>query len=197
MARGTVSKLLTKDWDGPRGQVVLHSFLLGGDKAYYRTGSTDPAKLGIVEGKVVSFDVDYKGNVVAQSVRVLGDGVVERGPAVPQRSAPVTASKDSYWENKEARDLAKDERYQSVDIPRMTYCGAQDNAVKIVELAIANGGITLPAKKGAILEAIIGAVEEVALTLAKSRMSAPELLGAASLVENDTPVAEDTDGGYD
>lgn len=207
MAQGTVQKIFEKNWDGPDGTVVLYSFALGGDKAYYRTGKKTPAAYGIVEGKSVSFDTDYKGNVVPKSVKILGDGVIQQAPSVPRggstQSVQVSGSRDTYWADKEARDIAKDERYQAVDIPRMTYCGAQDSAVKVVEMALANGGITLPTKKGAILDTIIGAVNEVALRLATLRMSAPELLGVGTAASGsgradaEATTDEDTDAGYD
>jgi hypothetical protein len=200
MAQGIVQKIVTKDWDGPQGQVTLYSFTLEGNKAWFRTGKMNPAKFGIKEGKSIKFSSDERGNVDYKSVTVLADGEIQRAPAPASRggSTPVAASRDSYWEAKEARDVAKDERYQTVDIPRMTYCGAQELAVKVVELTIANGGITLPAKKSAILDTLISVVDEVALTLAKKRMAAPELLGAALTNDADSKAPDDADAvSYD
>lgn len=176
MAQGVVQKISSKPWEGQNGQVTLYSFQLGGDRAWYRTGTKNPSTYGIIEGKSVKFEVDYKGNVAAGTVQVLADGAVQRAPAVTSNTTPVAASRDSYWEAKETRDKEKDARYQAVDIPRMTYCGAQEVAVKVVELALANGGITLPSKKSAVLDAIMGAIEAVTIGLARSRMAAPELL---------------------
>lgn len=190
MAQGVVQKISTKPWEGKDGQVILYSFQLGGDRAWYRTGTKNPGAFGIAEGKSVKFEVDYKGNVVANTVQVLADGTVQRAPAVASNTSAPSSSRDSYWEAKETRDKEKDERYQTVDIPRMTYCGAQEVAVKVVELALANGGITLPAKKGAVLDAIIGAVDAVTVSLAKSRMAAPELLANDG---PDAPAADTSD----
>ena len=173
--KGVVGRLSEKAWDGPQGQVILHSFQLQGNKAYFRTGKKNPAALGISEGASVSFDSDEKGNVDYKSVKKLADGDVQRSPSVssPGRPAPAAASRDTYWEAKEARDVEKDKRYQTIDIPRMTYCGAQDAAVKVVELALANGGIALPTKKSAILDVIVESVGTVAAQLAVARMNSP------------------------
>lgn len=179
MAQGVVQKISTKPWEGRGGQVLLYSFQLEGQKAWYRTGQKNPASFGIAEGKVIKFMSDDRGNVDFASVQVLEDAAPRRAPSPTVGSAPVAASRDTYWEAKEARDVAKDTRYQTVDIPRMTYSSAQDAAVKIVELAIANGGLTLPAKKSAVLDAIVGAVEAVTLTLSKGRMRSPEAIAAA------------------
>lgn len=199
--KGVVSKLSEKDWSGPQGSVILHSFQLEGNRAYFRTGKQSPTKFGIVPGAAVSFFSDEKGNVDYKSVQKVAESEVQRAPTPRTGGASVVSSggsRDGYWEAKEARDIAKDAHYQSVDIPRMTYCGAQDVAVKVVELAIANGGITIPAKKGAILDVITGAVDAVALTLAKARMDAPKALSSgASTDSNVVPEEEDIDAGYD
>jgi hypothetical protein len=193
--KGVVGKLSEKAWDGPQGQVILHSFQLQGNKAYFRTGKKNPSSLGITEGASVSFDSDEKGNVDYKSVRKLADGEVQRSPSVGSnvRSLPVSGSRDTYWEAKEARDVEKDKRYQIVDIPRMTYCGAQDAAVKVVELALANGGIALPAKKGAILDVIVEAVGTVAVQLAKARMDAPALLGTVDALPQEVAAPTEWD----
>jgi hypothetical protein len=165
--------------------------LLEGNKAWYRTGKTNPAKFGIAVGKSIKFASDEKGNVDYKSITVLADGEVQRAPA-PRNAAPVAASRDSYWEAKEARDIEKDARYQSVDIPRMTYCGAQESAIKVVELALANGGLTLPTKKGAVLDALLDAIDTVAVGLMKKRMDAPNLL-ADTAQAGSTPTEADSD----
>jgi hypothetical protein len=173
----------------------LYSFQVEGNRARFRTGQKNPASFGISEGKVVKFNSDEKGNVDFGSIEVLEDAAPRRAPS-PSSSVPVASSRDSYWEAKEARDVAKDNRYQQVDIPRMTYSSAQDVAVKVVELAIAHGGLTLPTKKNAVLDAIVGAVEAVTLTLAKGRMQAPEAILAA-LSEEGSSAATNADAGGD
>lgn len=176
MPKGVVSYVGGKDFeDRKTGEpVTLYSFKLNGDETWYRTQSTNPEEFGVVKGANISFPLDSKGKPDLSKVTVIKGG----DNAAPQRSPAPRASstsKDDYWSTKEQRDIAKEKHYQEVDIPRMSYCGAQEVAVKVVELALAQGAIELGAKKAAKLDILLEAIDKVTLDLFTRRMNAPTL----------------------
>jgi hypothetical protein len=84
---------------------------------------------------------------------------------------------DGYWAEKEARDIAKDARYQAVSEPRMALSVAVEAAATVVSAAIAKDAISFgsaaKAKKLGLLSAY---VKEVALDLASFIHDAPNQL---------------------
>lgn len=178
MTQGVVAKITAKDWEDPEsGDVTkLYSFKLE-EGEWYRTGAENPSKYGIREGAFVTFSLNPKGKPILKTVKITEGSAPARSPA--PRAASTT--KDDYWKQKEDNDKAKDARYQSVDIPRMTFCGAQDTAVRVVELALAQGAITLGTKKNAQLDILLGAIQQVATTLFRDRMNSPSLMAGGTV----------------
>lgn len=169
MPKGVVAKVSAREWN----DLTLYSIKLEGDEKWYRAGERNPADAGVEAGVSISFDLTAGGNVAGKSLKVVkGDAGVTRAPAP---TASKSSSKDDYWSQKEARDVEKDSRYQKVDIPRMTFCGAQETAVKVVELALAQGAITLGTKKNAQLDILMETIQQVAVQLFRARMEAPDI----------------------
>lgn len=168
MPTGVISKINSREWN----DVVLWSLQLVGDKTWYRSGETNPATRGAVEGANVSFDLTPKGNVSLPSLKVVSAGTAPTRAPTPQASS---GSKDQYWNDKEARDIAKEKRYQNVDVPRMTFCGAQDTAVRVVEMALAQGALKLGTKDSAKLDILLESIQKVALDLFYKRINAPTM----------------------
>lgn len=200
MPTGVVSKVSGREWDDPQqGKVILYSLQLTGDTKFYRTGQNDPASVGAVQGANVSFDLTPKGNVVFKSIKLLsGAPQVTRSPAATGVTTTASSSKNDYWETKEKRDVARDAKYQDVDIPRMTFCGAQEAAVKVVELALVNGALDLgTAKKAAKMDILMAAIDKVANELFRARLATPTMteLAAAEAVSdnNNEETTEDAD----
>jgi hypothetical protein len=174
MAKGVVAKTSGREWNDPeQGTIMLYSLQLVGDNTWYRAGQNDPAKLGASQGANVSFDITGKGNIVQKSLRVVkGSESVERSPTVSSSSS----SKDTYWSDKEARDIKKEANYQNVDIPRMTYAGAQSTAVEVLSLALAQGAVDITAvKKAAKLDTLLSVLDQITLTLFHARLNAPTM----------------------
>jgi hypothetical protein len=174
--KGVVGYVSSNDWDDRRTgeKIKLWSFKVEGDNTWYRTGQKEPA---FKKGQSIQFDVkDAKGNVDFDSIEVLESEVkVAPKPAASGRSASGSAgSRDDYWANKEQRDLAKDERYQTVDIPRMTFCTSQDAAVALVTAAIEKDILPIPkdSAKSARLKGVLNMVDELTDRFFKQRMAA-------------------------
>lgn len=164
-----------RDWtDKDTGdQIVLYSFQLEGDKRYYRTGTTDT---GVQEGDTVRFVCDGRGTVDTDTVEI-GVSVRPQRREAPARkparaasggqrtrtSAPAGGnSRDQYWADKEKRDLEKDERYQTVEVPRIVLMAAQDRAVRLVSAALDNDALTFgTVAKGKKLDMLLSYVDQV------------------------------------
>lgn len=182
---GTVSRVNAKNWqDRTSGEdIVLYSFLMDetGDR-WFRTGTTQ----AVQEGQSIQFIADaQKNNVDIDSIEVVKSEVAKapKVTAPPTRSSGSSSgtarpssgsalSKDQYWSNKEAKDVEKDKRYQEVDIPRMTFCTAQDAAVALVTAAVAQG--ILPkagSKKADQLDSVLDSVDELTERFFAQRMA--------------------------
>ena len=185
MPKGVVAKTSGREWNDPQqGAIMLYSLQLVGDNTWYRGGQTDPAALGAVAGANVSFDITGKGNIVQKSLRILKAGEnVQSSPTVTSSSS----SKDTYWSDKEARDIKKESNYQNIDIPRMTYAGAQSTAVDVLKLALEIGAVDLTAtKKGAKLGALLAALDGITNDLFAARLNAPTMTEFLSQTDKET-----------
>ena len=176
--RGTVAKTYERDWTGPEGNVILHSFQLQGDKRFFRSG-TD--KL-VNEGESISFDVTGNNQVVPSSITKLRQET-QSAPAVggytqgkPRaawggggaKSSENFEARQKYWENKEARDI-------EVVEPRITFSAAQRDAIEVIKLAIENDALAFGnASKGAKLGMILDFVDEVTARFYSQRINAAE-----------------------
>lgn len=133
------------------GKVTLHSFRIEGNDEWFRTGRTPP---GVQEGQTVKFIAD--GNKVeVKSIEILGNTTEapasgETPSAVPSQTTSASsavlasgkaATKDNYWSDREKREIEKDERYQTVDIPRMTMNSALSTAATVVDAALKHEAI--------------------------------------------------------
>jgi len=103
-------------------------------------------------GDTITLQFDMKGEyknlikgtlAVASSAPVAQPVAAAPAPAAPAPAvaapavAKPTMQKDDYWKNKELKDAAKDERYQKVDVVRMTYSSARNDATAIITAALA------------------------------------------------------------
>jgi hypothetical protein len=167
---GVVANISQKPFtDHKTGQpIVLHSFQLQGSNRWFRTGR-EPLPANV--GEFITFLNDAKANVDISSVRT---GAVPPAPALsapqptsaragkqPARQSSGT-SRDDYWKEKENRDLEKDARYQSVDVPRMSFSASQERAVHLVAAALAHDALSFgSATKGKRLDMLLDYVDQV------------------------------------
>lgn len=153
--------------------VVLHSFLLDGDSAFYRTGEDKLCN----EGDFITFDVDHKNN--CKDVR--------KAQGEPPASAPAPAprsnggfkprggggARNEYWEDKAKRDI-------EVVEPRITWASATSDAVKLVTAALEHDLLSFGnANKGAKLGLLLEYVDQVTARFAVERFNAAENLRKA------------------
>jgi len=132
------------------------------------------------EGSEVSFDVDWNGqygNVRKGSLQVIGGqqqqpqggqggGGYQGGGQRPAggggrgqgnrggyQNNKKSGGKDNYWEEKAKRDLVVQRQIQ--------HQASRNAAIAVVGTALANDALSLPAKKGDKLDAILAVVDEV------------------------------------
>ena len=168
--QGQVRTISTKEWyDDKKGQNInLYSFQIQDNNKWFRTGTNRPP---CNEGDNISFDVNEKGNVNVNSITKGAGNPAPQGASNAQNQQGATRSqgasssgqsRDGYWSAKEANDKAKDERYQSQDIPRMSFSAAQDRAVQLVSAALTHDCLAFGnMKKGDKLDYVLGCVDEV------------------------------------
>jgi len=200
---GTIAKKSVKNGTARNGRPYsLFSFQLVGNPTWYRTGFADcPFK----EGQSISFVLNGKGDVDLPSVQAAA-APPPAAPGTPNLKVAAGAfggggqNRDGYWADKEARDIAREERYQTVDVPRMSYCSAQDRAVQLVSAALAADALSFGnAAKGKRLDMLLEYVDLVTDRFFLQGLNSPEHL--VSLEKNaattlSTAVVED-DNDYD
>jgi hypothetical protein len=154
---GTVTTVSAKPFTDKWGKnITLYSFQIGGDQAWYRTGTNEPP---CKEGDIINFVFEQQGNnkkVDPSSINVTGQGNVPTPQAQPARAASSGGnSRDDYWKQKEAYD-------KEVTQPRISYAAAQKNAVQIVKTALECDALGFgSAKKADKMEMLLNYVDEV------------------------------------
>lgn len=212
---GVVSVCSTKDWyDGKAGRnIQLYSFQIQGSNRWFRTGQNE---LPFREGDYVRFTNDAKGNVDVKAVQV-GNPPAGGGNTPPPQtsgqsgstggSSPQSArssggqNRDGYWAQKEQRDIEKDQRYQAVDVPRMSFSASQDRAVNLVAAALAHDCLSFGnMKKGEKLDYVLDSVDKVTDRFFQQSMYAGERWAALRdghpEMYTSEEVAEGEEGGY-
>lgn len=134
-------------------------------KDYYGFGKVKPA---FSEGDYVAFmyETNDRGflDAVPETVKV------KKGE-LPAKKAyqggGSGSSRDKYWEDKEARDIETQKR--------ITYQSAKNNAVSIVELALANGALSLGAKKSEAFDNLLAVINKVTLDTYQEYTEAPSI----------------------
>lgn len=132
---GQVWKVMDKEFRGK----MLYSFRLESDPIYYRMNENRNA--GVVEsGSYIEFEADYNSDGKSAQVKGTPKKVT---PAAPQ-AAPAGVQ-GGY--NNPGRDAS------------IHYQSARKDALLFVQIALANGAITLPAKASAKLAALDALVD--------------------------------------
>jgi len=181
--QGQVSETSTKEWyDNKKGRNInLYSFRIEGNNRWFRTGTNEP---NFRQGDFITFTNDDKNNVRLENVQVgnapTGGGAATAQPA-QQSSTPSSnntgQNRDGYWAAKEAKDIEKDARYQTQDVPRMSFSAAQDRAVNLVAAALAHDCLSFGTmKKGDKLDYVLQCVDQVSNRFFLNAMYAPERL---------------------
>lgn len=202
--QGQVAEVSSRPWEDQRRgtTITLHSFKLEGNNQWFRTG-TDAIPAG--RGQSVKFVADGV-NVDMKTFEVV-ESSVQSAPNVGATTTPTrttstspragAGTKDSYWEAKEARDIAKEERYQAVAEPRMALSVAVQAAADVVVAAINKDALSFgSAAKAKKLGLLTDYVKEVALDLAVFIQDAPNQIaqyksaGRANVAEAATNVDE-------
>lgn len=207
--QGVVEVIESREFDGKRGPVTLWSFQIEGSRRWFRLGRVEPE---FQEGDNIGFENDEKGNVDVDTIvfdpepkrtaRGSGGGRSgdrSRGRSGGSRNAAGGGrtrsqgggsaeaggvTRDGYWANKEARDLEREKRYQEVDVPRMSLPSAREAAIKVTELALANGAVSLGTKKAAEkLDTLVGIVDELTDKFFADNMNAHNRLKEAATGE--------------
>lgn len=194
--QGRVREYSEKPWtDKFTGNAItLYSFRIEDDNKYYRHGTEDP---GCREGDFIQFVTDGNNNVEfnsiqkteapqsarpspAQSAKTSG-----QRPQSKRTGSTGATSRDQYWADKEARDLEKDARYQSTDVPRMSFSAAQDRAVRLVAAALEHDALSFGSvAKGKKLDMLLDYVDQVTDRFFLQSIGAPERL----VVLQDQPI---------
>jgi hypothetical protein len=114
-------------------------------------------------------------------------------------------NRDSYWSDKEARDIKKDERYQAEIEPRIVFQSSYKLAVDFVDLALRNGAFAAleKAKPTAKLEILQAFVSEQALRIMGDAYAASvpsttlkAVLAEALELDSDLPASEADDSQW-
>jgi hypothetical protein len=198
---GEVTMIESRDFPNKRGSgsVTLWSFQIDSSRRYFRMGKKEP---DFNEGDFVSFENDDKGNVDYDSIRV-GEGQSSgrgngrrsssgggrnsggssrtassgsRGRSGGGSSGGAGQTRDGYWAEKEKRDVERESRYQSVDVPRMSFSAAQERAVHLVSAALAADCLALGSSKGKRLDILLEQVDEVTNRFFLQSMDSHKLL---------------------
>jgi hypothetical protein len=132
------------------------SFKIKNDEAWYSCGLTDPR---IKKGDQIEFDFEQNGNwnnVNVDSVKILraGPEIVEAKAGFRSTGgykAKSDPAKDTYWKDRELRDVSTQARIQLQ--------ASRNAAIEVAELMLTAGAIKLPdaiAKRHDVIAALIG-----------------------------------------
>lgn len=171
----TVAEIIARPWQSK----TLYSIKQTQSDDIIGIGEKTPT---FTQGSVVSFTAKKNArgyyNMEANSLQihegVAPDPVATQKKAAPKPAVTKTVSRDDYWGNKEKKDIEKDERYQTQDIPRMSFSASQERAVALVCAALANDCIALGSAKGKRMDILLAQVDEVTKRFYVQSMNAPE-----------------------
>lgn len=205
---GTVREVTERPWsDQETGRsVTLYSFMLEGDRTFYRTGTTPPP---VAVGQSVQFVADGQKVDLKSVEQVTGTaGPVAPAPTPGHQTAATTVavngassglSREGYWDRKDARDIAREARYQEVSEPRMALSVATEAASRVVVAALQTEALSFGNTAKSKREGMLGDfVKTIATDLALFIQNAPSVLEEARThaVTPETPVVE-TGSGLD
>lgn len=175
--KGVIDEVFEREWqDRDTGEdIILYSFKVNGNNRYFRTGTNKPP---IKAGLAYSFVADAKsGNVDVKSFNEIESEDVPAPKARAKSSGggfKGGGARDSYWEDKAARDI-------EVTEPRISYSAAQKNATELVTAALAADILSFgQAGKGKKLDMLVDFVEQTTIRLAQLQMNAPAILKEAA-----------------
>lgn len=144
MIKGTVQKIHK---NGKAYNIVI-------DDEFYGYGFNRP---DFEEGTLVKFEVSMNGkwkNVDKDTLKVLGKGELKSPKVSATRVSSGTSQKDTYWADKEKRDIRND-LLREVGATRNT-------AISFVDLLLKTGALDLPKAKPKQADALLQAVEHYA-----------------------------------
>lgn len=136
--QGIVSKVSSFDYMGKQ----LWSFQLNGTREFYRTGNIKPK---IESGQFVTFTAEpgknNSINVDTKTIQAKDASSEQSGTGVSNalNKGSTTATKDSYWADREARDVLVQKR-----IERQS---CRNSALEFIQILLAHeGAVKIPAK---------------------------------------------------
>jgi hypothetical protein len=153
---------------------TLYSFRLDNQEGFFGCGVADPK---VKSGDTIEFSyevVNGRSSVLLDTISLVSSGPSERPSGnkshgtssypkdggVPLGNAANYKEKDTYWKDKESRDLVNDEYRRGNDI-RIQYQSARNAAIAVTDILVKAGAIIIPEKKGAGAEAIMGKIEDL------------------------------------
>lgn len=198
-AQGVIERTSAKEFtDKKTGRTIyLQSFQLQGHPMWFRTGTTPvPAQ----EGSAVTFMYN-EGNMqvdlssvqqttapqAAPTPAPQGSPRPQGGSTAPAQRGGGGNSRENYWQEKEQRDIERQEHYHNVEVPRISFSAAQDRAVNLVSAALAADALSFGnSRKGDRVDMILDYVDQVTDRFFINSMYAQDRLKA--LEEEPDPV---------
>lgn len=134
-----------------QGQGKRYAFKIKNDDIWYSCGFKDPK---IKKGDQIEFEFEQNGdfyNVSVEAIKILRSGpeVVEARRGFP-KSVGSGAEKDTYWRDREARDIDTQKRIQLQ--------ASRNSAIALASVMLQSGAVKLPeavAKRHEVVAALV------------------------------------------